>query len=513
MLKRLLVAAIVLILAVGIGLYFYAQAIFASDLVRTQVAAQLSSALGQPVSIGTIGARIVPRVAVALGEVRIGDPARITIERIDMATALGALLTRRIDRATAHVSGVRIELPLPAFAPDQGSTAAGDAPAVSITSIDEVVLRDVELVSGGRTLRGDVEVVPHGAGMTIRRLSLGAGDARIEVTGEIASMAGPVGELAVQAGTLDLFELLAFAGDFARGAQAGGGPASAPAPSPSAPMNLTASIAADRAVMGTLLLDALEGQARLTDDWLALDPIAFRVFGGGYAGSLGMGLGESQEFRLRATLDAIDMAAFSAFAGMPDIITGRLVGTLDVAGRGLSPAEITSSVQGRARADITQGSIKGLGLVRAVVVATSMRADADRSAPVAAGAEPFSRLGVSLAIGEGLARTTDLRFESDDVLMSARGYVALDGGTIDLAGPLQLSDDLSKQAGRDLVRYTQQDGRVTIPARVTGSAENPLVTIDVSDLLQRAITNKAVEEAGKAIERGLGGLLNRGSTR
>ena len=510
MLKKLLVAGIVLIVAVGIGLYFYAQAIFASDLVRTQVAAQLSQALGQPVSIGTIGARIIPRVTVALGEVRIGSPARITIERLDLGTALGALLTRRIDRATASLSGARIELPLPSFA-FGGDMGDGGTSVVSIASIDEVVLHDLELVSGGRTLRGDVEVVPHGAGLTIRRLSLGAGDATIEVTGEITNVAGPVGTLTARAGTLDLFELLDFAGDFAGGAL-DGTPASAAAPRAAA-MNLTASLEANRAIMGTLVLEGLNGQARLTDDRLALDPIDFRVFDGAYSGSLDIGLAESRDIRVRAALSGIDMAAFTAFAGLPGVMTGRLAGTLDVTGRGLSPAGIARSAQGSGRLDITDGSIKGLGLVRAVVVATSMRADADPGSSVSDGAEPFSRLGATVAIGDGFARTSDLRFESDDVLMSARGHVALDGHAIDLAGPLQLSDELSKQAGRDLVRYTQQDGRVTIPARVTGSADNPLVTIDVGDLLQRAITNKAVEEAGKAIERGLGGLLNRGSNR
>lgn len=511
MLKKLLVAGIVLIVAVGIGLYFYAQAIFASDLVRTQVAAQLSQALGQPVSIGTIGARIIPRVTVALGEVRIGSPARITIERLDLGTALGALLTRRIDRATASLSGARIELPLPPFA-FGGDAADGGTSAVSIASIDEVVLRDLELVSGGRTLRGDVEVVPHGAGLTIRRLSLGAGDATIEVTGEITNVAGPVGTLTARAGTLDLFELLDFAGDFAGGAL-DGTPATAAVIPRAAAMDLTASLEANRAIMGTLVLEGLNGQVRLTDDRLALAPIDFRVFDGAYSGSLDIGLAESRVIRMRAALSGIDMAGFTAFAGLPGVMTGRLAGTLDVTGRGLSPAGIARSAQGSGRLDITDGSIKGLGLVRAVVVATSMRADADPGPSVSAGAEPFSRLGATVAIGDGFARTSDLRFESDDVLMSARGHVALDGHAIDLAGPLQLSDELSKQAGRDLVRYTQQDGRVTIPARVTGSADNPLVTIDVGDLLQRAITNKAVEEAGKAIERGLGGLLNRGSNR
>jgi hypothetical protein len=74
---------------------------------------------------------------------------------------------------------------------------------------------------------------------------------------------------------------------------------------------------------------------------------------------------------------------------------------------------------------------------------------------------------------------------------------------------VQLSDELSKQAGRDLVRYTQDQGRVTLPATISGSADSPQVRIDVANMAKRAITNRANEEAQKAIKKGFGGLIPR----
>ena len=85
----------------------------------------------------------------------------------------------------------------------------------------------------------------------------------------------------------------------------------------------------------------------------------------------------------------------------------------------------------------------------------------------------------------------------------------LDGSAIDLPGKVQLSYDLSKQAGRDLVRYTQDQGRVTLPATITGSAAAPQVRVDVANVAQRAITNRATEEAQKALKKGLGGLFKK----
>ena len=113
------------------------------------------------------------------------------------------------------------------------------------------------------------------------------------------------------------------------------------------------------------------------------------------------------------------------------------------------------------------------------------------------------RLGQSHEIGT--ASTSDVRFESKDVLLDAVGTFRLDGSNIDLAGQVQLSDALSAQAGRDLVRYTADQGRVTLPARITGTAEHVQVRIDTTKLLKRAITNRANEE----LKKGLGRLFGR----
>jgi uncharacterized protein involved in outer membrane biogenesis len=518
MLKKVVAGLAILLVVISAILYFWAHSIFSSDLVRTRVAAQMAAALGQPVDIGTIGATIFPRVTMSLGQVRIGNPARITIARLDVGTALRALLSRRIDEAAIHLSGARIELPLPPFTIGSGAAAAetaDDEPAVTIESIDEIVLRDVEIVSGGRSLRGNVEVVPHGSGMTIRTMTLGIGDTNVEVAGEIADFDGPVGTITVKAGALNMLDLLAFASEFAAGATTGtssaGGPAAPGAAgggAPRTPMDISVALDAERAAFGTLILDSLGGRARLTREALTFDPVTFRLFDGSYDGRLELGLGDTPQFRMRAALANVDMAALTAFAGTPDALTGRLAGTLDVTSRGTSPDRIISDARGRARVDITHGTVKGLGLVRTVVIATSMRADAaPQAAPDTSAPEPFTRLGATLNIANGAARTDDLAFESNDLLLLASGQVGLDGNNIDLDAQVQLSDALSKQAGRDLVRYTQADGRVTLPATISGSASQLSVRIDMGSVLKRAITNKATEEAEKAIRRGLSDLF------
>ncbi|HEV3061213.1 MAG TPA: AsmA-like C-terminal region-containing protein [Vicinamibacterales bacterium] len=517
MLKKALIGVLGVLLVGSIVLFLWARSVLAHDGVRTEIAGRLSQALGQPVSIGGIGASIYPRVTVNLDNLSIGPQANIRVGTLGIGTDFRALLSRRIEHGSMRLTGARIQLPLPVFAspsPADAPPPATRAAPVEIVSIDEIVLSGVEIVSGARTLRGDIELVPQGSGVLVRKVSLRADDATINITGRIADLSGPTGELSVKAGALDFSRLLAFVSDFSAHAGLSAGqnpaaPASARASASTRPstMNLAVTMEADRATLGTLAIEKLSGRARITSDGMTLDPIAFGVFGGRYEGSLALTLGEVPDFRLRARLSSIDMTAATRFAGSPNTITGQLSGDIDVAGRGLEASRVAKSARGTVRMNITNGVVKNLGLIQAVVVATSMRSGA-LSQGSGSRDEPFTRLGGTLTLANGEGTTQNLQFESKDVSLGAAGAVRLDGTVVDLKGRAQLSEALSQQAGSDLLRYTQEQGRVTLPATIGGSVENLRVRIDAADLAKRAVRNRATDEAQKAVK-GLGNLLKR----
>ena len=515
MVKKILIAgAAVLVVLLVVGAV-WVRSVFANDGVKNAVAAQVSKALGQPVTIGDIGAKIYPRVTVNLNDVGIGQPAKITVKTLSFGTDFRALLSRRIEHATVNLSGARIELPLPDFSITSGdSTPSADSSSpIEIVSIDEVALNGVEIVSGGRTLTGDVVVVPQGQGVTVRKISIGADNAKIDITGDIKDLSGPVGSLTIKAGTLNFDQLLDFVTDFAGGAgtstaSSGTGEHASDAQGSPSTMNLTVTLDAAKASMGGLTLDTLSGRANVTGDRVMLEPVSFGLFGGRYDGTLALSLGRIPDFRLKAKLTGVDMAAATAFAGSPNAVTGKMAGTIDLTGRGMDAPTVMKSARGTARVDVTDGTVKNLGLIQTVVAATSGRSDASPQGNRSRD-EPFSRLGATLNVSGGSASTQDLKFESKDIMLSAAGGLKLDGSALNFQGQVQLSDELSKQAGRDLVRYTQEQGRVTVPAVITGSADHPQVAIDLTSMVKRAMTNKANEEVQKAIQKGLGGLLKK----
>jgi uncharacterized protein involved in outer membrane biogenesis len=373
-------------------------------------------------------------------------------------------------------------------------------------SVDEIVLSDVRIVSGGRTLTADVALVPKGKGVSVRDATLHADGASATITGEITDLDGPSGTLSVSTRELNLDELLVFASEFARDA---GGATPAARGASSTPMDLALALTTESAKIGTLALTRLSGRARFTRDAMTLDPVEFGLFGGHYTGTLRFGLGKATGFRMTAALSEIDMVALMTFTGNPGVITGRLSGRLDLAGGGVDTAGLLKSARGTSRVDITNGTVHNLGLVRTIVIAGSGRSDASAETVDLSRDEPFSRLGATLAIVNGDANTSDLKFESNDLLLSAAGYFRLDGSAIDLKGHAQLSDALAARAGRDLVRYTQEQGRPTLPVTITGSAAEPRVSVDMAGVLRRAITNRAKEEVQGEIKRRLGGLFQK----
>ena len=524
MLKKVALIGLLVLVVGGLGGYFWVRSAFTGDLVRNALAEQVSAAIGQPVSIGRIGASLSGRLTVTLGDVTIGKPASITAAELSVGTALRALLSRRIEHASLRLTGATIQLPLPEFkigSSTPESSAPASAPPVEIVSIDEIVLSDVRVVSGGKTVRADIELVPQGSGVVVRRIALGAGEAKAEITGTIADLNGPKGDLQVKTGILNVDELLAFGKAFSAGAQPGAQAAPAPtgasAPAPPAALDVTLALDATRATLGGLSLEPLQGKARVTAEGLTLDPVAFGVFGGRYEGSLQLLLdGDLVRFRGGSKLSNIDVAAAAAFGGSPNTISGRLSGRLDINGRGADPSSVMTSARGSARVDIDNGVIKNLGLLRSVVVATSMRDGSTSALTSDSNDEPFTKLGATLAIADGALTTNDLVLDSKSLSLAAQGAVKLLASTVDLKGRVQLSDELSQQAGRDLVKYTQDGGRVTLAATVTGSIESPSVRIDAGDLAKRALRNavneqkdRATDEAKKTVSKKLGGLFGR----
>lgn len=517
--KKVLLGLLGLFFVVVLGLFLWVRSAVANDRVRTALAAQISRGLGQPVTIGGVGATVFPRVSITLTDVAIGTSTPIQIRSLRVGTDLRALLSRRIEHASVHLNGGQVRLPLPVLnipssTPSSSSDRQPGSAPVELVSIDEIVMSGLEIVSGGRTLRGEIEVIPQGRGALVRKASLTAEGVTLTATGRIADLEGPIGDLSITAGSVDFDQLVAFANDFSHAAGITTDHLSSntePAPARPSGMDLTVALQSDRATIGGLSIDHVTARARAKGDTVTVDPLAFNLFDGHYEGSLAVILGDTPEFRWKAALANIDVASAAGFAGSPNTVSGRLAATIDLMGKGADASEAMRTVHGAARLDVTNGIVRNLGLVRSVGAATALSFEGLRRA--AAGAsdtdEPFSRLGATLVIADGAASTSDLKFEAADLSLSAEGSVQLDASAIRLRGRLQLSELLSQQVHQKMLRISQEQGRVVLPATITGPVSAPVVRIDAAGMAKRALRNTVSERAPDLIRKGLGGLIRK----
>jgi hypothetical protein len=96
--------------------------------------------------------------------------------------------------------------------------------------------------------------------------------------------------------------------------------------------------------------------------------------------------------------------------------------------------------------------------------------------------------------------SSDLRMESRDFDMSGEASMRLSSGRIGGRADVVLSPELTAQAGTDLRRYAQQDGRVTVPATFEGTLQHPKVSLDIGEAARRALGNELKRRATSILE-------------
>jgi len=140
---------------------------------------------------------------------------------------------------------------------------------------------------------------------------------------------------------------------------------------------------------------------------------------------------------------------------------------------------------------ITDGTMPRLDLVRPIVLAFGKPS----GAPPAGSGSGFSRLGGTFALSNGTVSSKDIAMASRDFDVTGEGSVALASGALSARGNVVLSQELTAQAGVDLRRYAQENGRVVVPATVSGTLQEPAVALDVAAATRRALENELQRRA------------------
>jgi uncharacterized protein involved in outer membrane biogenesis len=487
-----LIASAVLLIAVitAVGATYW---FFSSDGLRRALEGQVSAWLGHPVRIGAARARFVPRVAIQLDDIRVGEPSRLTLDSIALSADLRPLFDRRIENADVLVSGSRIDMPLPFRMPSATPSAeAGDAErAVRIVSIRTISLRDVRLRSRGREIVVSADSSLDASTLTLSRFDAKTGGTTLGARGAVTLAPRIDAKLTATANRLDLDELLALADAFT--------PPSAPGQRAAASRaRITADLTAEQATAGSLKVSQLAAQLAVDGDAVQLAPLSFQAFDGRYEGRVAARLGDRISATLQATVANVDIAQLAAFGGSPDTVSGRMRGEGTFTGAGADISTLLQNARGKGTATIVKGSMRRLNLIRTIVLFFGRpAADAEQ------GTDNFDQMDVSFSLVDRQLRADAFSLKSADADMAGSGTLHLANDALDARVDITLSEALSAQAGTDLYRYTREGNRIVLPAAIGGTLDAPRLTIDARAAVGRGLRNE-IERRLKGILDGLG---------
>ena len=182
--RRLGLVALGLVLVLLVAAALAIRSRLTADGIKATLEAQASAALGEPVHIGTVAVRWLPRPGLTLEQVAVGASRTLVIERLVVSTGLRPLLSRQIAEADILVEQSRLDAPrflALLTAPAAPSSPPSSTLPLTIDAIRSIALRNVSLTSGPRTVVVNADLAYAGNRLEIQRL-----DARSDITQLVA---------------------------------------------------------------------------------------------------------------------------------------------------------------------------------------------------------------------------------------------------------------------------------------------------------------------------------------
>lgn len=491
MFRRLLLVALGVLLVLGVTLVAAAYWFLSGDGVRVALESQATKWLGQRVTIGTASVRVFPRPAIALRDVRAGDPVRVILADVQLSTGLKPLWSRRIEDAEISVADTRIDMPLPFTLPGPGDSSAGPQPSsgLQVVSVRTIKLDNITVASRGRQITVSADSSLSSAHLNLDRFTAASGKTSLEANGLVQLSPRLDAQLQVKADHVDVDDLIALMDAFAPRTPRRG-PSSA-----SLPGRIVARVSAETARAGGLDVRQFATTIVAQGNRITMSPASFLLFGGSYRGALDV---DAEPGGLRATVRAqitdLDVAQLAAFGGVPDTISGRLSGAGTFNGRGATTGDAIASATGEGKVTIMNGALKRLGLVRTVVLFFGRPAPENGPST-----DNFDRIDASFALIRQVVAASALSLHSPDLDLVGQGTLTIPTKALDGHMDLSLSEGLSAQAGTDLARFTREGNRVVLPAVIGGTLDAPRVTIDAGAAARRGLRNE--------VQRRLKGIL------
>ncbi|WP_019933772.1 AsmA family protein [Oceanimonas smirnovii] len=255
-------------------------------------------------------------------------------------------------------------------------------------------------------------------------------------------------------------------------------------------------------VQGTLAADLLNVQGmemqgvslevKVQDGKATASDINASLYQGSLQGEVSLNANRNPaSFMLNTQLQNVNGFELLNDAAGIDSLEGRASVALNVAGRGLTERAIKQSLTGTSRVEFADGALRGVN-----IAAMIRRGYAQvKGLPVPNDNEPqktdFSALTADFDIGKGKVSTQNLNLASPLLRVKGEGETSLLDSTLDVLFSTAIVGTLKGQDGESLDELKN----ITVPLRVSGTYQQPRYTLDMQQVFDLYLKEKASKEA------------------
>lgn len=314
------------------------------------------------------------------------------------------------------------------------------------------------------------------------------------------------------------------------GANGAGGPGAAtPGAAAAAAAELPLEMLRALDVQGTLRLGQLSIRnmsladlaATLTakDGNIRLSPVAARLYGGAYAGNIGLDVrGEVPRISLDESIDGVQLSPLLADLQGEDRLEGTASAKLAATATGAGADAIKQSLDGNGEFRFTDGALKGINVAAMLREARARITGTEADTAGLPQRTDFSEMGGTFVIRDGVLSNDDFAAKSPLLRVTGEGSVDLARETIDYRPTVSVVATAQGQGGSDLGDLAGLD----VPVKIGGTFAEPTYGVDVEALAsslvsarvegvvaeqKEKVTEAVQEKVGEALGGSVGKLL------
>lgn len=515
--RRRLVLATVLVVVLGsAGALLVRGRSLATGALRAAAEARLSAALGQPVTIETIGFSLTPRPAFTGAGIRVGEADSqapgVRIDRLRLTPQLRSFFSDSVRIEEVLLDGFTVSIlrdrngrwHVPAAVPVASHDARGavvidrvrigggrlsvwhegDAGATETSSVDDI--------------RADMLIEP--GGLRLAPLAGRVGGAAIDGEARTGARSVRLTFHAAAIGDADLAPLVGLLGSARPATLRLDEPAAASVTvtidRASSRLTGTGTLRMPALTVDPLRLQRLEAPFTVDGAHLAFAPTTFVLNGGSHSGRVALSLDrDPPRWSADSRVERIDIGSLLDTLAARDVgIEGT--GRVDARLQGRIERDFVAGSEGRARIELGDGVLRGFPLLSTVNRALRLAASDDNDTR-------FERLSATLAMARRVATTDDLTIEAGHLRAELSGRIGFDRA-IDLRGRAIVSPERAAAAVasvRELARARNSRGEIVLPLTIAGTLDAPRFRIDVETAIREGVRDELLRRLRRLIRR------------